>query len=704
VPGDKNRRDAIRLNGTRDIGKFSVNYSVDYTLTHTNTTPGSFTVNGSPTSFGGSYFQNRAVYWTVINTPANINLRDYRNWRTDPFANPNGYYNPNYGNPWWQIDASRLDQRRNDLLGVVGLNFKPTSWINMLLRGAITRQDANSKYTSEGLAFASWAKADVFQSGRNTADINPTSTDGISSANKITADFIAQMKHDIGPISADLVLGGNLQDTRNRSFQMASSSLLAPGIYNVSVNSSPSTTYENLTRVRLLGAYADLTLGYHDFLFFHGSVRNDWTSLLSESNRSFLYPEADVSFIFTDVIPGLKNSKVLSYGKARASWSKVGQVSVGPYSLNNVLNTGAGFPYSTATAGFTVDNTYANADIKPEFVTEKEIGLELGFLPGGRLHFEAAYYNSTSTNQTIPITISPTTGFSAATINSGVMSNKGVEMDLKFAPVLNLTNGLRWDVGVNFTYVDNKVVSLAPGLNNVNLASGSNVYAIVGKPYPSLQTTDWNRDSLGRIIVNPTSGFPSQNTSGPQYMGGTNPPYKVGVTTSISWKGLTLNAVADYRSGAVIDNNIGGNLDFTGVSWYSAQSGRQPFVIPNSSYLSGGKYVPNTNIVTKDGNVLFWASTWNTVESNYVTSADFWKLRELSLGYDFPASIIRRMHNVVKGINISFVARNLMTWKAKDNVWTDPEFSFDNSNATGFTNINQTPPSKFYGTHLSINF
>jgi hypothetical protein len=283
------------------------------------------------------------------------------------------------------------------------------------------------------------------------------------------------------------------------------------------------------------------------------------------------------------------------------------------------------------------------------------------------------------------------------------MSNKGVEMDLKFSPVLNLHNGLRWDVGVNFTYINNKVESLAPGLNNVLLASGSNVYAIVGKPYPSLQTADWKRDSLGRIIVNPTSGFPSPNTT-PQFMGGTNPPYKVGITTSISWKGLTLSAVADYRSGAIIDNNIGGNLDFTGVSWYSTQSGRQPFVIPNSSYLSGGKYVPNTNIVTKDGNALFWASTWNAVESNYVTSADFWKLRELTLGYQFPKSIINRMNGVVKGINISFVARNLVTLKAKDNVWTDPEFSFDNSNATGFTNINQTPPSKFYGGNLTINF
>ena len=700
IPGDKNRRDAIRLNGQRDIGKFSVNYSVDYTLTHTNTTPGSFTVNGSPTTFGGSYFQNRAVYWTIINTPPNIDLRDYRNWRTDPFANPSGYYNAYYGNPWWQIDASRFDTRRNDLLGTVSLNFKPTSWINLLARASITRSDIANKYTQEGLQFAAWAKADVFQSGRNTADINPTETDGSSYSNKLTGDFIAHAEKKFGLISTQLNLGGNLQDVRNRVFQLASSSLAAPGVYNVGLATGVPGAYENLVTTRLLGAYADLTLGYNDFIFVHGSVRNDWTSLLSKTNRSFLYPAVDVSFVFTDAIPSLKGNKILNYGKLRGAISKVGQVSVGPYALNNTLGAGAGFPYG-GTAGFTVGNTFNNPDIKPEFVNEKEIGLDLAFLDS-RINFTGAYYTSRSTNQTIPITISPTTGFSNAVINSGVMTDKGIELDLKFTPVLKTRNGLRWDFGVNFTYIKNVVESIASGLNEVNV--GGNSYAAVGRPYPSLKVSDWLRDSSGRIIVNSTSGFPSIDPAGLKYYGGTNPPYKLGLTTTLSWKGLTLSAVADFRSGAVIDNNIGNNLDFTGVSWYSTQSNRLPFVIPNSVYKdASGKIVPNTNIVTKDGNALFWASTWNAIESNYVNSADFWKLREISITYELPKAVIGSL-KWIKAVNIGVVGRNLFTWKAKENVWTDPEFSFDNGNGTGLTNINQTPPSRIFGANLTVTF
>jgi TonB-dependent SusC/RagA subfamily outer membrane receptor len=93
VPKDKNHRDVFRLNGTREFGRLTVGYAVDYTITHSNTTPSAFTIEGGSGTFGGSYYQNRPVYWTVINTPANIDLKDYRNWQTDPFANPNGYFN-----------------------------------------------------------------------------------------------------------------------------------------------------------------------------------------------------------------------------------------------------------------------------------------------------------------------------------------------------------------------------------------------------------------------------------------------------------------------------------------------------------------------------------------------------------------------------------------------------------------------------------
>ena len=175
----------------------------------------------------------------------------------------------------------------------------------------------------------------------------------------------------------------------------------------------------------------------------------------------------------------------------------------------------------------------------------------------------------------------------------------------------------------------------------------------------------------------------------------------------MSYKGFTLNAVADGRFGAVIFNGNGPNLDFTGVSAYSASTGRQPFIMPNSVISDGnGKYTPNTTVTSgkpNSGQQSFWAGVWNQGGVNYVNSADFWKLRELSLTYNFSAKILAPL-KYVNGASLGFVARNLVTFRASDNIWSDPEFSNTNGNATGNTDVNQLPPTKFLGFNLTLTF
>jgi TonB-dependent SusC/RagA subfamily outer membrane receptor len=175
IPKDESRRDNFHINGTKSSGIFSANYSLNYTITNTNTTAGSGvpfnwgTSGYNSTQFGGfagggSYFQNRPLYWNIINQPADVNLKNYKNWQTDPFANPNGYFNAYYGNPWWQIDESRLNENQTDLLGTLSLDLKPSSWLNLNYRVSIARDDYNNKFTQGGITFAPWAIADTLGS------------------------------------------------------------------------------------------------------------------------------------------------------------------------------------------------------------------------------------------------------------------------------------------------------------------------------------------------------------------------------------------------------------------------------------------------------------------------------------------------------------------------------------------------------------
>ena len=702
VPKDKNHRNSFRANGSRDFGKLTVSYDADYTLQHSNTTPGSFSVSTGPSTsvggFGGSYYQNRAVFWTLLNTPANVDLRDYRDWKTDPFANPNGYFNAYYGNPWWQIDESRFDSKRNTLLGKVNLDYKVADWVRLDANAAITRYDLSQKYTSSSFTFANWAKDDAYGSGRSTTDAPATDYDAFQYNQRLTGNLLATFDKKYKEFSGKLVLGGTVFDETQRDINTSALQLVIPDFYNISNRVGAPNVYEFLTNYKKIGAFADLLLGYKGYLFLHGSFRNDWDSRLDPSLRSYNYPAGDISFVFTDAIEGLKDNKILSFGKISAAIGKTGNVSVGPYSLDNVFNTAPNFPYGNV-GGFTVSDALNNRFIKPEFTTEKQVALDLYFL-SNKLHLNVAAYQSNTVNQTLPVQVSSTTGFTQALLNSGEMQNKGIEVDLDATPV-NTRTGFKWQLGGNFAYNDNKVLSIFPGKEYFDL--GNNAFVVVGKAFPQIRVTDWNRDPQGRIIVNKQTGFPTPADTLTQF-GTPNPPYQLGLHTTFSFKGFSLYVLAEGRFGAIINNTVGNALDFTGVSWYSAQSGRQQFVIPNSVYSDGaGKFVANTDVVTKNGNNDFWASTWNNVGSTYINSADFWKLREISLSYTFPQKMLDRI-SFIKQLSIAIVGRNLINLRAKDNVWTDPEFANTTGNTIGTTDINQNPPTKIYGFNVNVTF
>jgi len=687
VPGDKSDRNTIRVNGSKQYGKFNIEYNSSYTLEKIDVA-------------GGSYFQDRPVYWTVINAPQHVDLRDYRDWRNDPFANPNGYFNAYYGNPWWQIDESRRVTRNNTLLSNVRASLQITSWLDLSYTLGYSRNDQSFKATKAGFVFDAYAQTDPWQAGAIPSSVKvlqPSLTDQMSFSSRASGDALLTARKKFGDITTKLILGNSIYKRKTRFINDASASLIVPGLYNINYRQGEPTVNEGITEEGLLGVFADLTIGWKNFLFLHGTGRNDWNSKLAEANRSFFYPSLDAAFVFTDAFKLFQDSKILSYGKIRVAWSKVGQVSVDPYSLDNLALVSAGFPYGS-TAGFTISNNYANPGLLPEFTHEKEIGLELGFLKS-RINFQAAYFDTKTTNQTIPSQISSGTGFTSATVNLGSMTNKGYELDLRLTPVLNLKD-IRWNVGANFTHITNQVGQDLGG----EISLGNSVYAIPGKAYPYIKTTDWVRDDQGRIIVDKLTGFPTK--AGPLAQMGTSvPPSKLGINTSVSWKGITLSAVADAWFGAVVNNSIGSSLDFTGISAYSAQTGRQPFVIPNSVIDDGtGKYIPNTNVATVDANWRFWANTWNQAGSNYVNSADFWKIREIAITYDFPRSLTDKT-KVIQQASISLSGRNLFMFRAKDNVWTDPEFSAAGTgNAIGSNDIFQTPPTRIYGITLNVIF
>jgi TonB-linked SusC/RagA family outer membrane protein len=689
VPEDKSDRHSIRINGQKVYGKFKIDFNSNLTAEKID-------------QAGGAYTQGRPVYWMVINQPQHANLRDFRNWRTDPYASLDGYYNQYYGNPWWQIDAARNVTKSTFLTTNIKLDYKVLPWLNVNYTVGYSRRDFNFKGQSEGYQFADWAIADECHCGGIASGIRKlesTFNEQLFNRQRLNGDLTITMEKQFGNFNTKVLLGSTAWKTLDRSISASASALVFPGIYNLGNRIGEPIASNFTSEEALIGQFVDATIGFKDYLFLHGSVRRDQTSLLSAANRTFTYPAVDVAFVLSDAIPALKDAKkFLSFAKVRAGYAKVGQLSVGPYSVDNTIVTGGGFPYG-GTVGFTVPGTTNNPLLKPEFTTEREVGVELGFWKG-RINVNATYYNTTTTNQTIPRQISAASGYTTATSNLGSMTNKGIELDLRLTPFLNL-GGVKWNVSANYTYNKNAVGNDLPG----EISLGNSVFAIPGQPYPYLKGQDWQRDPEGRIVVNSVDGYPIRG-NGTVPFGTTVAPTRVGITSSWVYKNITLNVVADARFGGIILNDIGSDLDFTGISWYSAQTGRTPFVVPNSVYLDAAtnKFVPNTSIATKDANNGFWANHWNQPDAPYVNSADYWKIREIALTYSFPKTLFKQSKGI-QAVDFTINARNFFMFRPKDNVWTDPEFSnAGTGNAVGLTNINQTPPTRIFGATLNVTF
>ena len=704
VPGDQYRRTGGRFNATRQYGKFRGGFNIDYRIGTTNSTTSNF-------------------YNNILNTAANINLTDYRNWQ--PFkladgtlnpANPNNYFNDYFDNPYFAKDINRQNQINRYLTGNVELQYQATPWLNFLYRFGVTNQGYETKYYSAKYTYSDFAKAHIYRA----KDLAGSVTDNTVNNQRLNQDFFLTANRTFGALKATLIAGTNIQERSYKTLTASANALVIPDLYNVSNRVGEPSVSESNAKARLIGAYADLTLGFKDYLFLHVSGRNDWNSVLAKSNRSFFYPGADLSFVLTDAVPALKNNNVLSGAKLRAAATKVGQVSLpgtfGAYQLETVFNPSGGFPYGSL-AGYTIGNTANNPNIQPEFVTSYEVGGEFSFL-NDRINLDLSYYKQQNTNQTVRIDVSNTTGYSGAVINTGRLDNSGFEVDLKTTPV-RLDNGFRWDLGVNYSRISTVVVDIAEGLNEINLSSyyGAvnsglyQIFAVKGQQFPVVKVVGYERERDaqgniipgGRVVVDPASGYPLKAAELIN-MGSTNPPDRLGINTSFRFKGLSLSGTAEYRGGNVVAHGLAESMWFTGSAYATTVYGRERFVFPNSVIKNAdGSYTPNTTIATRDGGLGAWDSNLRNFGENFVTSGAFWKLREVALTYQLPNALLTKSR-FIKSATIGLVGRNLVTLLPKENIYTDPEFNNTTSNAVGVNATNITPPTRTYGFTVQVGF
>ena len=216
-----------------------------------------------------------------------------------------------------------------------------------------------------------------------------------------------------------------------------------------------------VTKRRLVGFFADASIGYRNFAFLNITGREDLTSTLPYENAQYFYPGISGSLIWTDAFK--LRSNWLDYGKIRAGYARVGNDAAPHQEAIFNLNAAGFLGQPLLSRGA---SSY-DPDLTPEFTRELEIGTEMRFFKR-RIGVEVTYYNKKSTDLIYAIGLPSTTGFTSFFTNLGQIRNKGWEAALDVRPLSG--RDFTWDVRAIFTKNENTVEELVAGLTETRSA------------------------------------------------------------------------------------------------------------------------------------------------------------------------------------------------------------------------------------------
>ncbi len=696
VEGDEYERITIRANADKKIGKLKLglrsSYFADDTDVHAQ-------------QMGD---QNRTLYWFVLNTPQQIPLGDYRDWENPAsYAYKDNYYNAYYQNPWEMKDTNRDTDKTNRLVGNISAEYEITENIKASGRMGIDNSFGSGK---------EWRDAQTYDPNLQCCH-TPVSSYLIDSEFQrleVNANALISGSFNLtSEISLKPIVGAAFIDNGWRRSTVTANNLSIPGFYDISNGTGQLIGFADEFKLREYGIFADVTLGWREQIFLNLAGRQDYTSTLPTDDNGYFYPAASLSVILSEMVPAITANGILSFVKLTASNATVYN-DLGAFQLNERYTTARTVPMTFpfpfgAVNGFEASRTVVDSEISKEKLNTTEFGWNLGFL-NDRFQLNGSVYRTTTTDLITFTSPSFTSGAESFLTNIGKLVNDGIEVTVS-GNILRLGD-FTWDANVNFTSNELVVKEIKDDLEEIAIITwgGGNygVFAQKGEAFPQLKAQAYQRDPNGRVVIDPANGNPIIGEV--EAFGKTTPDYIIGATSAFGWKGISVSATIDYRTGHVYYEQGSDQMEFTGRSLESVSSDRQDFVFPNSVIeVEPGVFVENTSIPVTDGVMGFWQNTYNEAKENYVKDATALKIRELQASYSLPKSLLEKT-GVLSEAQIGFIGRNLWTRLPDENRFADPEFNNTGvngdvqGNGIGIGGYFATPPTRSFGAFLNLTF
>lgn len=596
-----------------------------------------------------------------------------------------------WDNPYWTRFENYNSDNRDRYMSKFGVNYKLTDWLVANVSASI---DAYTEVREERRAVGSvptefGVTSNDEESGYQRTNIDATewNYNALLTANKdLNEDF-----------SIASLLGFNLRKESYDYTQASTSGGLAvPGLYSLSnsVSTNPFP-FEYLWEKEVYGYFANANIGFRDFLYLDGNYRIDVSSALPVNNNQYNYYSVGLGLVFSQLV----DLDWLNFGKVRASYGTVGN-DTRPLRVNDVYLRQDNFGRAILT---TLPSTKNNQELRPEETKEYEFGLQATALDR-RLNLDISYYNRETSDQLLGIDVSAATGYTSTFVNAGTIRNRGIELVL--GGDIIRSSAVTFNTNVNFTRNRSEVLELIGDTQNYVFGSfqgGVSSNATVGQPFGVFRGTGF-RYHQGERVLNEAGYYVSEAD---QIIGDPNPDFTMGINNNLSYKGFNLGFLIDMQKGGDVyslDMHYGqgtglyehtAGLNARGVPVrYPVSEGGGVFnpgyiYIPAENEGEQDQYIPNFDPNAADavyargdyyGGAYYWGNAARNPGQLTVYDASYVKLREMSLTYSLPQSLVGKFSNRV---DLSLVGRNL--WIIHKNVpYADPESGLGTGPAQGY--------------------
>lgn len=567
---------------------------------------------------------------------------------------------------WRGLSPSEVNSYDNQAAGerfVVGLttSYQPFSWFqNKLTLGL----DMNSRMSTLFYAIDKTGKQ-PYGATNATGFIGQYAPE----THNWTLDYVGTLTKSLPrELVSNLSVGMQVNAYRFHSVQANGEGLLSD---NTRLVSSAAVThgFEDFSEVNSAGFFVQEQLGWKDRRFLTAAVRVDDNSAFGRDFSLVVYPKLSASWVISEEpffsIPRLDQLRL------RAAFGEAGN-SPAPFSADRTYEAVAVVQQDGTVKSALRSDAYGNPNLKAETGREVELGLDASFLQN-RLAVDLTYYNKRTNNALISVPVPPSSGFGGSQLqNIGTIANSGIEANISGTIIQR--SSVSWDAGIVASTNSNELLSFGTRTDPIIFGSFDDVqehregYPLAGYwGHEAVRGADGGLtlDENGRVVLEDSLN----------YIGPSTPTRELGLTNTVTlWRNLRLYAFVDYKGGYYMWN--------------------------------AGDYIRNKNdqnawaVVNPDADPERVKYLQSGVTTPFITPADFFKLREVSVTYSLPTSWASRVG--AKGVSLSVAGRNLGIWSRYSGA--DPELNFSGDANFSRTDYMSVPMIRRFVASVNATF